>query len=344
MGTSPALVRQVRQHTPLHPLGIVNPLPLALAHYESSLRDYLGHGSACCSHPGVEATSGGSRVERLRAHRRALQEAAASHAHVLDLWPATAAFEPLVLPRRTGQARLSVVVHDPVSLRRRASWRGEATATAMMARVRGVDLVVHSAAAARALTVAGRAPRLLPVPLRAPAPSKRRGQQAPVVTVLGQFKPTRDLALLEALGARLAATGVGARIVGRGWPSVPGWQVQDRFLTEAEFDAELDSSSALLVPYQRFWQSGVAVRAVERGCPAVGLADSHVGEVQPGANWLVPGVADEPAGTRAVEAWWEALERALLAPSDLVHQQAVAYYEAGRAAWCSWAQDLPRSA
>ena len=50
------------------------------------------------------------------------------------------------------------------------------------------------------------------------------------VTVLGQFKPSRDLDLLPALATELRAQGFRPVIKGSGWPQIPGWDVDARFL------------------------------------------------------------------------------------------------------------------
>ena len=59
-------------------------------------------------------------------------------------------------------------------------------------------------------------------------------------------------------------------IRGRGWPAIDGWDLDDRFLSEEEFSAEIDAAGVVLIPYQRFYQSGVAIRALEGGVPVVG--------------------------------------------------------------------------
>lgn len=90
------------------------------------------------------------------------------------------------------------------------------------------------------------------------------------VLVAGQHKPSRDTALLSALGPRLRAAGFVPRIVGLGWPALPGWDHQDEFVDERRLAAEIASAAAVLIPYHRYWQSGIAIRALEANVPVVG--------------------------------------------------------------------------
>ena len=123
----------------------------------------------------------------------------------------------------------------------------------------------------------------------------------PSVVVAGQYKPARDLELLAQLGPRLRDAGWTTTIVGRGWPPVPGWDVDDRFVPEDELDDLLGAAWALLLPYREYFQSGVAVRALENGTPTVGESTSFLDDLQPAHERL-----RVPVGACA-EAWLEAL-------------------------------------
>jgi len=103
----------------------------------------------------------------------------------------------------------------------------------------------------------------------------------PSVVVAGQFKPARDLDLLADLGPRLRRAGWTTTVVGRGWPPVEGWDVDDRFVSEDELDDLLGSAWALLLPYREYFQSGVAVRALENGTPTVGEATPFLADLLP---------------------------------------------------------------
>lgn len=58
-----------------------------------------------------------------------------------------------------------------------------------------------------------------------------------------------------------------------------GWEVDDRFVPEAELDDLIRSASVVLIPYRRFFQSGVAVRCLETGTPFVGPSDSSLSDL-----------------------------------------------------------------
>ena len=68
----------------------------------------------------------------------------------------------------------------------------------------------------------------------------------------------------------LADAGFELRIRGRGWPQIAGWDVDSDFLPEETLKLEIESAAALLLPYSYYFQSGVAVRAIESSLPVVG--------------------------------------------------------------------------
>ncbi|WP_435084689.1 hypothetical protein [Gordonia hongkongensis] len=103
---------------------------------------------------------------------------------------------------------------------------------------------------------------------------QKRGD--PVVLVAGQYKPERDIALLSRIGPRLRAQGYRTKIVGVGWPTVAGWEVLDKFVSEDELDRELSGATVNLVAYKNYFQSGIAVRALERGTLTVGALTPFV--------------------------------------------------------------------
>lgn len=110
---------------------------------------------------------------------------------------------------------------------------------------------------------------------------------APLVLVAGQYKPERDLQLLARLGPELTRLGYDTRISGRGWPDVPGWTVDSRFLTETELEAELSAASVLLMPYRNYFQSGVALRALECGTLTVGRRSTFLTDLYGGRSDLL---------------------------------------------------------
>jgi glycosyltransferase involved in cell wall biosynthesis len=291
------------------PVWLYNPLPRMLRHYEVELRDVLA--SAGFAVLGAEAPSVeglGSPASRVRG---ALSELAA-HArrgrrdgHLVVCWPTWGLLEPLLwLPVWRGST-VSIVVHDPSPLRRQIGMGS--VAAALGRRAAGAPhlrVVAHSRAAAERLVEIGwDEPVLLPHPLlpARPRASEGLGRERGTVLVCGQYKPARDTALLARLGPWLRGRGHRAVIAGRGWPQVEGWEVIDKFLAEDELDAWIGRSSAVLIPYQRFYQSGIAVRATELGVPVVGPRHPFLAELC-GPGW--PGLVDgaDPADWAAAVA------------------------------------------
>ena len=166
---------------------------------------------------------------------------------------------------------------------------------------------------------------LAPHPMRAPilGESTHAGRR---VLVLGQYKPARDLDVMATIARSLRASAWEPTVAGRGWPPIPGWNVIDRFLAEREFQELIYSSAAVLLPYRYYFQSGVALRALEAGVPVVGrqtgFLTSIFGTDFPGAvdNW------DDPA------AWLAAVEAADSARTDQL-RSAAAYSARGAAEW-----------
>jgi glycosyltransferase involved in cell wall biosynthesis len=168
---------------------------------------------------------------------------------------------------------------------------------------------------------------LAPHPMRKPATGSSISARRRVL-VLGQYKPARDLDVMATIAPALRADDWEPTVAGRGWPAIPGWTVIDRFLTEAEFLELLGSSAAVLLPYRYYFQSGVALRALEAGVPVVGrqtgFLTSIFGSDFPGAvdNW------NEPA------AWLAAVVAADSARSDQI-RSATDYSVRGTAEWAT---------
>jgi hypothetical protein len=107
------------------------------------------------------------------------------------------------------------------------------------------------------------------------------------IRVLGQYKVDRDLASLQRIAAN-APPEWRLEIIGRGWPQIDGWDVRSEFVPEESFDELIYTSHAVLIPYARFFQSDVAVRALEWGVPVVGpFASSLQSALGKDSHWLV---------------------------------------------------------
>jgi hypothetical protein len=287
-------------------VSVYNPLPRALRHFEDELVSVVtatGRTMRRATAPSAEI-SGASHVEQVRALGRDLVgrlRASRTTGELVVCWPVLGLAEPALWCSASPDARITLLVHDPVPLRRQvgmgqgARWLGR-----VGTRHRAVQVAVHSAPAREALVGMGwPAPVLLPHPL-IPRPAPTTRADGDVVLVCGQYKPARDLGLLERLGASLRERGFRPLIRGRGWPAVAGWEVHEGFLAEDALDASLAASAAVLIPYAHFFQSGVAVRAVEVGTPVVGPRHPFLVDLL-GAGW--PGLA----ATEATADWVEAV-------------------------------------
>lgn len=307
-------------------LALYNPLPSALAHYRMALEPLLAGtpGPRWDDLPGVEV--GGTRITKAKlmaTHVGALLRRDVD-VPLLDLWPGFGHLETSLLASR--RAASAVVLHDPEALR---TARGYGPASVRLAASCSgrVVAVAHSRAAERRLGEMGyRRVRYVPHPIRQVSV---RLDVDRVVRVLGQYKTARDLDLLVGLAPWLEREGLRCEIIGRGWPDVRGWHVDARFLDEWEFTDALASSAAVLVPYRHYWQSGVAVRALELGTPVVGPIAGFLGELF-GAAW--PGLVSS-ARLDDPRAWADAIVAVDKQDRTMGAAALAAYAAGGAAAW-----------
>lgn len=249
----------------------VNHLPRALHHYQAELKDCL---PCLTTWRCTNAEAAGSPAGRLTRGFRTIKALRALDDDLLRLWPIFGRHEASLaaLWRRDG-TRWWQVVHDPVPLDDDASDERWLSMWATLARRDGgVQYLVHSAHALDLMTAAGvpeQRLHLLPHPVLTTTTSPQaRETSKPIIACLGTYKPARDLTLLAALPAALGAE-FQFRLVGRGWPALHGWDRTPYHVPEAEFDQTIATASVVLVPYIRFFQSGVMVRALELGVPCV---------------------------------------------------------------------------
>lgn len=301
-----------------HPVSIYNPLPDALHHYQTALVDVLsaaGMATRSAWAPSVEVhgKSTSQRAQAALADLAAHLRTARRGGHVIVCWPTYGLLEPLLWLAAWRRSTVSVIVHDPTPLRPQIGMgRGARAVGGMAGRTRTVHVVVHSQAASRELEAMGWAPpTVLPHPVCRPLPRPDGPGDARTVLVCGQYKPARDLELLVSLAPQLRRLGYRLLVVGRGWPQIAGWEVDDRFLSESELDQRIGSSAAVLIPYSRFYQSGIAVRALELGVPVVGPRQPFLMDLF-GAQW--PGLIS--SGNGAV-AWADGLAKVTRSSAEL---------------------------
>lgn len=245
----------------------------------------------------------------------------------IALWPSLGYFDGALLRLFAG-TRAALVVHDPVPLVRSLGM-GRLGQLSYRTLGRRTELIVHSGEAARDVPSAIAVPTLLPHPLRRPTATLRPAKTDPVVRVLGRFKAGRDLNTLRTI-ADSAPAHWRLEIVGRGWPSIDRWQIRDEFVSERDFTVATESSSVVVVPYNRFYQSGVACRALEASVPVVGPRKSSLAELLGSSSpWLVSKPSD----------WIPALRLAIESPQDAYAAAQGAYLRATEG-WECWLRGL----
>ncbi|QDG89417.1 glycosyltransferase [Pseudarthrobacter sp. NIBRBAC000502770] len=316
---------------------IINPLGAALLHYENELCSVLREtGHTVSSTRFLEPSA--SRQHRLNwlakylsILLRARFLASASKPRIIVVWPVLGYLD-VALVGILGLRNVAVVVHDPVPLVRSVGYSNRARRFASIFQNR-VGIIAHSNKAQEA--IASEDLRfnvdVLPHPILDPVSKGNLGQPAaPIVRVLGQYKADRDIQALRALGEDLSRT-VTLEVYGRGWPAVEGWRVVEGFVDEARLDDLLADSSAVLIPYKRFFQSGIAIRALEAGTPFVGPRDSVLAEM----------VGDDSAllvDTESRSSWQRAVDHAIAEGPEEAWRAAKGWREANIREWSAWMQ------
>ena len=302
---------------------IVNPLGGALAHYSHALQQHLEAAGIPARVRALDepSVSGQHRLTWLLEYMKLLGSEGwygrgrSVPPRILLAWPVLGFWDLFLVKVLCGDSSW-VVYHDPNPLVRSVG-SGRA-ASALIGRMKGRPAtLVHSQAAAEAMQVRGFTKGLTVVPHPVlPHSSERphvelvgRGPgQRPRVRVLGQYKRDRDLDLLVALADRLGSS-YDFEIIGRGWPQVEGWLVDPRFVPEDELDQLVAGSTVILIPYKRFFQSGIAIRALEQAVPVVGRSETSLSDLfGPESPLLVSG--DSASGSD-IDAWSKAIEFAV---------------------------------
>ncbi|MEV7135691.1 glycosyltransferase [Arthrobacter sp. NPDC093128] len=331
---------------------IVNPLGGALSHYTNALAVLLRTSGAHVEVQSIEepSLSGRGRLHWLLSYVRLLSDSGRSarkneYSQTLVTWPVVG-FVDLLLVRVLCGKSAAIVYHDPKPLVRSiGSGRLAAKLVSMFpSRPR---VVVHSAAASEAMRNCGLdsnldilAHPMLP-PLLRESESRIPTVRRPVIRVLGQFKQDRDLEVLQALAAEFEPE-YDLEIAGRGWPAVDGWKVDSRFVTEIELDELVRSSDVIVIPYKRFYQSGIAIRALEAGTPIVGRAGTSLVELYgPNSSLLVTDQTEDDGAS--AQAWAAAVRYAVLHGKNEVADAANAMFKSVAADWQSWTSGTPTS-
>jgi glycosyltransferase involved in cell wall biosynthesis len=323
---------------------LVNPLGGALAHYTAALASTLRSAGTDVQVLSVRepSLSGRGRWSWLFDYMRILVEArhsaGRSRTQILVVWPVLG-FLDLLLVRFLCGRRASVVYHDPKPLVR-AVGSGPLSARLIAALPSLPDVVVHSQAAAAVMQRYAFKSQLhlLAHPMFPPETSEtastRPGRDKPVVRVLGQFKRDRDLEALKAL-ANHVGRDIDLEIVGRGWPDVFGWKVDSRFVPEKELDELLRDSDAVVIPYLRFYQSGIAIRALESKTPIVGRSATSLADLY-GHNSELLVSADPTTGLVDDLSWVKAVKYAVSHGRCDAAKAAANYHADAISDWRAW--------
>jgi hypothetical protein len=256
---------------------IVNPLGGALAHYTSALELALAAAGHRVRVESIDEPSISKRssMHWLGCYIRVLLEARRRRALADDsdwtivTWPVLGYVDIAILRIILGR-RASVVFHDTRPLVKARGY-GSLSRALASAFVAPDSLLIHSNQAKIDIDSdrVRRFANLISHPMMPPVAVVAGDGRRKVVRALGQYKPDRDLTALREIARTLDDSHV-LEIVGRRWPGVEGWTVRNEYVSEAELDRLIASSGCVVIPYQRFYQSGIAIRCLERGTPVVG--------------------------------------------------------------------------
>ena len=251
---------------------IINPLGRSLKHYvESYSRQFNEIGIAVqvvsIDDPSQNSISRGRWIlEYIGMYKRA-RKLYSPEVSYLVVWPFFGHVERIIASFLL-RGRHTSIIHDPIPLVRNwgysksSRWLGKKFGSRSL-------LAVHSEDARKILRDQGLGlVQLLPhpfYPCESSATSKLRNTHK-IVRVLGQYKKDRDLDLLKRVAEKLGDKYT-FQIVGSGWDSVRGWEVINEFVSEETLDELISSSDLILIPYRNFFQSGIAIRALEKGTP-----------------------------------------------------------------------------
>lgn len=345
-----AVLNRNRHSVTNREITIVNPLGGALSHYTNALATLLRASGAQVRVLSIDepSVSGLGRVYWFLGYLELLRKVGRPGngnrmSRTLVTWPVVGFLDLLLVGAICGKSS-AIVYHDPKPLVRSIG-NGRATARLVSIFPSRPGVVVHSSAAADAMHEFGLgassdilAHPMLP-PTRREDEAKPTGERRPAIRVLGQFKQDRDLEVLQSLAAQFSLE-CDLEIAGRGWPAVDGWNVDSRFVTEQELDDLVRSSDAIVIPYKRFYQSGIAIRALEAGTPIVGRAGTSLEDLYGSDSQLLVAEAGgmDDSGSHS---WSAALHHAIRDGKREAHEAATAVFKAVVADWHDWSVKSP---
>ena len=263
---------------------IYSPLHNVFEHFVQRLTEALDAGGVTSvrlqSRNGEVGEDRRAKALALGAHVRNVRRYVHRGGPNIVIWPLLGWWEMPLWRHRTHQT--FIAMHDPEPLVRQNGLSPRAAKySEMLSGSKWPHLVTMSPEAHAVATKYFDRERvhLVPHPMRAPNTCTGATSSGRRVLVLGQYKPARDLNVMEAIAQSLRAAGWEPIVAGRGWPPITGWRVVDGFLSEAEFSELLRSAAVLLLPYRYYFQSGVAMRALEAGVPIVGRSTGFLASI-----------------------------------------------------------------
>jgi glycosyltransferase involved in cell wall biosynthesis len=297
---------------------IYNPVPDALAHFTAELGETLApNARSTVITPGAtEELKGLRKLRALALHIRLARRLRRSTEPVIVTWPLLGWYELVLWSRRHN--RVYLIVHDPKPLHPQIGLTSTAARWSSRIARHPPTIICHSTTARADIHVTTEIvtvphpifePGAAPYSLSLGEQEKMRAARPrPVVGVFGQFKMARDTDFLATLGPRLREAGFDCVIQGRDWPEIAGWDVDSRYLSEEELAHSVAAASVVLLPYKHYYQSGVAIRALEHRTPVVGDRHAFLEELLGESN---EGIVDDPSP----DAWVDACQR-VAAPAE----------------------------
>lgn len=289
---------------------IANPLPKTLGHFVHELEETLNRidvPSSTFPFMKVEgATSWLQKTHLLVNAVRNVRSIRGCSDTVITVWPSLGLLDARLLRNKRRNSLL--IIHDPIPIRPQLGY-GRISKLLTRKPVPASPIILsHSDDASAVLhdVLPGYLHLQLPHPIKSNQDTSRKmGAKERTVVVAGQFKPERNIKLLRDIGPRLQQIDAIGKIFGRGWPEIPGWEVESRFLSENELDGVLSAASAILIPYNRYYQSGIAIRALELGTMSISSPNSFAYDLL-GPSGVVP--------TNDPDAWLRAIENVINSP------------------------------
>lgn len=293
---------------------IVNSLPETLKHFEQELVETLSRSGHKCQivHEAGDGQQGA--IQKLSVAAKIIIGRFRTRQHTrIVCWPLFGFFDSLLWILNT-KSLTYIIIHDPTPLRSQVGMsRMGAYALRFAVRSGRIQiLTLTELASSRLRERTGVDSVVVPHPIIRAHDSVDAEPGRRVVRVLGQYKPTRDISCLSEIYSVSQSEPTVLEMYGRGWPEVTGWKLTESFIDESIFTKLVSTSDCIVIPYSQFYQSGVAVRALENGIPVVGPRHEHL-EFLYGRDW--PGLVDEKTS------WAAAMKRVRGVRSEQILQR-----------------------